>query len=158
MTEKKTFCVAPWHSITFDPDGSEDICCDIRGKPDRIRIQQMFQDGETPHNCDICWQNEKNKLSSSRIRFNQRLLDQNFDYALSKVDIKEIHLDLGNLCNSKCLTCSPTFSTQIYKKWKEIGWIDNPPRYLEKISSKIHHDEYLSDDFFSQISNIIKQQ
>lgn len=155
MTEKTVFCTAPWHSITFDPDGSEDICCDIRGKPDRLTIQQSFLSAQLPNNCDICWQNEKNKLSSSRIRFNQRLLDQSIDYSQSITDIKEIHLDLGNLCNSKCLTCSPTFSTQIYKKWKDIGWIDNPPRYLTKINSKIHQDEYLSDDFFSKYQTLL---
>lgn len=157
MTEPKIFCTAPWHSVSIDPQGQKQICCDIRGNTvDESKIKQKFLQGEFPKECAICEKNEKNKLSSSRQRFNQRFLDNDFTYTLDQKDIREIHLDLGNLCNNRCLTCWPIFSTQVHKKWQEIGWIDNPPNYLPKFSNKIHHDTYRDDDFFNEYCEILK--
>lgn len=154
MTDK--FCVAPWHSIAFDPAGKEEICCDIRGQNiNRFDIQRDFSLGVFPSACSICYHNEKNNLSSSRIRFNKRLKDTNFFYAVGDCDIREVHLDLGNLCNNRCLTCSPEFSTQIYKKWKDLGWLQSPPSYIKAVTDKQHLDSYRDEGFFENYRSLI---
>ena len=130
---KKTMCLAPWYNIFLESDNTLGPCCQYKEttqyKFDQIKeyfhsdqIQTLREDlvsGVKNKNCAECWKAEENGGDSLRIQYNRSvarhldvpLLDQIKNPKLSNV--KSFDLTLGNLCNLKCVMCSPYRSSQL---------------------------------------------
>ena len=71
----------------------------LSGEPLK-KLKQDLASGKKPKNCEWCWKNEDNNMSSHR----------HFD-TIKKGAITHVHLRLNNVCNFKCRMCNPNFSS-----------------------------------------------
>lgn len=146
----KSFCIMPWIGIATTPSGGIRPCCwmsnsgNYRGdisdyeSSDYLKdIKEHFLNGTYPKSCYRCEWNDKNGLTSKRIKENELWLRKNSidDYQQQKYSI--IDLRLSNKCNLLCVTCSPKSSSAIFDEVK---------------SNPIHQFHYT--DIFDKISSL----
>lgn len=152
---KKTFCVAPWKSIFVNADKKLAPCCKFRGrKYDFNQIDQYFTSPElkqvredllngvqNPH-CKICWEDEQKKGDSLRLISNRTLGKKSSKPLIEQIqeplldNIISFDFTLGNLCNLKCVMCTPKLSSQLLAEANL-----NPELH------KIHGRQYFQKDF-----------
>ena len=89
------------------------------------RLQML--NGEVPSSCKKCFEEEAKGIKSKRNwetevwneRINvQEIVDQTQEDGTLPVNIPYFDLRLGNLCNLKCIMCSPHDSSKWIKDWK----------------------------------------
>ena len=133
MVNKKTFCVAPWLSIHVDQHKKVSPCClskkfDFEFEETKIywkseelnNLRKDLSTGIRNPKCERCWVVEDKGGQSLRQIYNQSiapittisLKDQIQDPKLENV--QSFDLVLGNLCNLKCMMCTPELSSQLY--------------------------------------------
>lgn len=157
----KTFCIVPWAHVRFNPTGTLMPCCKIshkfptakvtevnfnewwNGKPLRD-LRQDLTNGTPNEYCSLCWDEEAAGKKSLRQEFNKHLAKH--------TDLKKIYnskdgfntqypisldLNLSNICNYKCIMCSPMASSRLYEeevthqsKFKEL-------KFFKMFTSKI---------------------
>jgi len=104
----------PYHTDTVSGDNSIQ---DIRHSENWNKVRQSMLDGEEHDSCKMCWDDEKDGITSLRQNSNNlhsdyyaEILNNNsaelIDDRLGIVDIRQ-----SNICNMKCLSCSPRFSS-----------------------------------------------
>jgi radical SAM protein with 4Fe4S-binding SPASM domain len=133
----KNFCVLPWHHIYVDPAGECKPCCLINtnkswgnlnensletiwNNQHFAKFRKQFLNGEISSDlCKVCVENEEGKIESERQRYIQ---DLSFDIesivnetspagTFPKIDLKLLDFRPSNLCNFKCRTCGPIYSS-----------------------------------------------
>jgi radical SAM protein with 4Fe4S-binding SPASM domain len=144
LVESDNFCMMPWVHMHAYPDGRVYPCCVAEyhhsignlqktsmeevwnGEGYRQLRRNMMADKPSKQ-CSRCYEQEKNKLFSMRNESNRTyghhvgLVDQtdetgyNPDFHLRYWDIR-----FSNLCNFKCRTCGPAFSSQWFKDHKKM--------------------------------------
>jgi len=137
MTDNENFCHAPWTHIYTNPDGRLLPCClyvdnnqefpnlndtpleEALNHPRIVKLRQEFLEGKDPAGCFRCKAQSKISKHTYRDKMNNYGREANPelkpDGTLSLADFHPTFLDIrfGNLCNLKCRTCSPTFSSSI---------------------------------------------
>ncbi len=133
--KSKTFCIAPWvHSCVNSPDATFSPCCTSLLKTNyknhnewwnSIDIQNLRFDianNKKNPNCSVCWTDEA--VGKPSLRQNYNKLFSNFanrnaikqsvqnNFVVNDTP-KTLDLRLGNICNLKCIMCSPLFSDKI---------------------------------------------
>jgi MoaA/NifB/PqqE/SkfB family radical SAM enzyme len=99
----------------FDPDMMEAY----RNHPATKALRKAMMDGERPSACNLCWKEEDIGVHSLRqIMSEKYAMDSMIDHTspdgsidTEGVPLEYIDLRLGNLCNLKCRSCSPSDST-----------------------------------------------
>lgn len=153
--KKETFCLAPWYSIYLDSKGAISPCCKFKNTEKKFsyneieqyfkstEIEQLRQDllkGVKNHNCNNCWKDEQNGGDSLRLITNRTIALHSKNNLQEQIDnpktsnIKSFDLTLGNLCNLKCVMCSPTLSSQLLVEANLNTTLHN--RYGSKVSQK----------------------
>ncbi len=134
--KSKTFCIAPWVHALVKPDTTLSPCCtstlqsnisfekyeDWWNSNSMKQLRQDLWNGVKSESCNKCWKDEAVGKASIR---------QNYNTMLSKfanfADVKQSSknnfavdslpttwdLQIGNLCNLKCVMCNPRLSHQI---------------------------------------------
>ena len=144
MTENKNFCHAPWTHLYTNPDGRLIPCClfvdnnqdfpnlndtpleEALNHPKIVKLRQEFLEGKDPDGCFRCKAQSKISKYTYRDKMNNYGREANPeikpDGTLSLADFNPTFLDIrfGNLCNLKCRTCSPTFSSSIAVEHNKI--------------------------------------
>lgn len=137
LKESKTFCMYPWISLHLNPIGQPFPCCisniqsdfgstasqtlaESVNHPNMKRLRLDLLNEVKNDTCIACYNHESNNIQSARIDVNTRF-EQFFDTDVA-VTKEDGHLDdfkmryydirFGNLCNFKCRTCGPAFSSQ----------------------------------------------
>jgi MoaA/NifB/PqqE/SkfB family radical SAM enzyme len=124
----KNFCVTPWYSKEINLKNNEEIvCCWIEETVNLPELKQEFINGLRPAACKKCW-----KLEDAGIESRRQMENRFLDYALDrdieliakdaidgKASVMLYQFDLGSLCNSTCVTCSPRSSTSWQKLVKK---------------------------------------
>lgn len=87
--------------------------------PTLVDIRQQANEGNVHELCKLCVKKEQDGIKSARIKSNHAFKNQgnikvNIDYS----DIEQIYLSLSNICNYKCVICSPGQSHLIAKEQK----------------------------------------
>lgn len=150
VTDKisKSFCIMPWVGIATTPSGGVRPCCwmdnteNYRGdislyeSSDYLKkVKDKFLNGEYPKSCNRCEWNDKNGLTSKRLKENTNWLRNNSidEYQNAEYDI--IDLRLSNKCNLFCITCSPKSSSSIYDEVKNnLEHQDHYVNYFKNVS------------------------
>lgn len=179
MDLPKTFCPAPWMSISTDVNGSIRPCCryvqpnqqtehkmpymkdgklhDVYNNPSMQKLRESFIKGEKPKECYWCWKEESTGVQS----FRQRYLEKGYDIDFGKEEHtpRILDLKLSNTCNLKCRMCSPMASSLIGKEmgvydpyWSEnkIIGTDNEESFFNKILPNVREIELTGGEpFFS---------
>lgn len=145
-----TFCLAPWVHSTVAVDTKLYPCCAFdRNGTQTYTDFEGWWNGDTMSNlrsdfianvknsnCNRCWQDEALGKESLRQGYN-KLFKPYVDFAQLGKDIKNNNvnnvslpttweLDIGNLCNLKCIMCNPTLSNKIHD---EV--VDNKSKFAE---------------------------
>lgn len=153
-----TFCVLPWIHLYSAPDGTVLPCCDadvslpigslnqqdistVRNSPAMIKIRKNMLNGIAPIECNRCFRREQQNKNSPRITSNNRFIDvaeqlrEKKDITAS--DLISIDIRPSNVCNMKCRTCTPEFSSKWYPDFKILF----NESYSGITSHKINYDE-----------------
>ena len=158
----KTFCIIPWTHARISTNGALDPCCKIStafpkqnintvgdfdqdwwNGPDMQQLRQDLAQGTKTKYCDTCWNDEAAGKSSLRQEYNKRLSKHTDLRAISssKTYISKhlpigLDLDLGNICNFKCMMCTPKNSSRIQtekkqhsSKFKELVFLPIDPEF-----------------------------
>jgi radical SAM protein with 4Fe4S-binding SPASM domain len=143
--DSKTFCIIPWAHIRIDPNGTLIPCCKIsrtfptqnintledfdrdwwNSQPLRQLRQDLAQGVKTKY-CDTCWTDEAAGKSSLRQEYNKRLgkhtplrdIAKSTSYVNNQLPIS-LDLNLGNICNFRCMMCGPGLSSRIQTERKQ---------------------------------------
>lgn len=134
----KTFCIIPWAHTRINSEGTLIPCCKISKDFPRGHIEQLdtfdqwwngstlkslrqdLQQGVKSKWCEVCWGDESAGKPSLRQEYNKRFakfldlrsITKSTTYVNDNLPIA-LDLNLGNLCNFKCLMCSPDQSSRI---------------------------------------------
>lgn len=119
------------------PDGEYAVCCYHRSPPEhRLNINQhsfadwqnsayldevrkSFEQDQQHPGCHMCWKHEAQNIPSQRQRTAK-------EYQILGVDtqtrnVTNVELDVGNLCNLKCLMCDEYNSSAILAENRRLG-------------------------------------
>ena len=142
-TSTDTFCILPWIHLYANPNGEVLPCCiadwkqpmgnfqeqsieDIWNGERFKKLRVALMNGEKPSTCDQCWAHEEAGNTSNRQSRNHdfsddiRLLGRTKpDGELLEMDFKYVDIRWSNICNFKCKTCSPTYSSTWAKALKK---------------------------------------
>ena len=139
LTESKVFCMLPWVHMHGFPDGRAYPCClgdywhpigDLRKNtmreiwnqpPMRLMRSNMLQDKPCVE-CVKCYEQEENGFFSNRNSANKQygklineIADTREDGWHAEFKIRYWDIRFSNLCNFKCRTCGPIFSSNWYQ-------------------------------------------
>lgn len=159
LKNSKHFCMAPWVTMHFWPSGQAMPCCiilpddfkkEFMGNLNDSSIKELWNTNEMrelrrnmmadkpSHACRRCYQQERDaNIRTLRISLNEDFGDM-FDRVQQTQedgthdDPRFFYWDVrfNNLCNLRCLSCGPEFSSQWYNDAKKAwGW--NKPALLE---------------------------
>lgn len=142
LTESKTFCMLPWIHVHKSPDNLVGGCCistqnskveSLSSVDDLInsdQIKQVRKDmlAEIPVSaCDTCYRNEKRngdsfRMESNRLwehRFDESVPNTESDGTLTDFRMRYFDIRFNNVCNMKCRSCGPNYSSQWQKEAKQ---------------------------------------
>jgi len=178
-TDKKkdlssTLCVAPWAHLSLDPSGYVHNCCkvspnnelgdlnkssieEIHNSEKNKKIRQSFLEGKRPEICQTCYKVEETGGRSLRHILNwghneilQKVINDPQNHQ-SYARLESLEMRFSNLCNLKCRTCEPLYSTRWYKEGAELDFY-TPDKPLQAFESQ----EVLKD-FLDKVSKDLKQ-
>lgn len=104
---------------------SENSLDEIINSEKFVEVRQAMINGERPVECEGCWRDEDAGIESKRQYENKRwahiLEELEQGSYIHKPNYRYIELRLGNVCNSKCITCNSYSSSKWYPDEKEIS-------------------------------------
>lgn len=149
------FCIAPWMHMHIEPDGDVQLCCASNWKHEHQRSlgnlndsspediwnnnqyrmirKNMIEGKKMPQYCSPCYDREAGAINQTeRQRYNREfassfnLVDETLeDGTLNTLKLKYLDIRFNNLCNLKCRTCGPDWSTS----WANEMGIEKPLLY-----------------------------
>tara|TARA_R110000824_G_scaffold277423_1_gene465638 strand:+ start:332 stop:1525 length:1194 start_codon:yes stop_codon:yes gene_type:complete len=158
IPNKNTFCIAPYQHINITPKGDLKVCCvskeekkykyyDTKNwhESDILKsLRSNLEKGIKDPICNNCWKKEDTGYISQRQIYNKhigKILENSWDKnfiknkklinAIENVSLDNItsfDMELGNLCNLKCIMCNPGWSSQLLAEAKlnpELQKLDN---------------------------------
>jgi len=147
LTEKNkdAYCPVPWREQMIESNGAIRLCClaqetiknddgseanvatdsldKIWNNQHMQEIRQNMVDGTKIDMCRACYETEKNNGYSNRENELEEMLTFRSDYSSNiVVDERPNYYDVrfGNLCNMKCITCGPQYSSEHYEEYIKI--------------------------------------
>jgi len=136
MTEiSSTYCVLPWVHLYVGPDSRIGPCCvgkelgmygkttleQVWNSDEQKQIRKDMLSGVRNNLCSRCYDQEDMGFKSMRQNFHEVMKDvtykvreiTNSDGSLDKFELRHLDFRFNNLCNFKCRTCNPLFSSSI---------------------------------------------
>jgi len=148
----ESFCAAPWVHLYLDGSGNAFPCCKNKksglGNIESKLIKELWNEdklnlirknmilGNKIPSCETCYLNEKRWGTSYRDFFNSKfnnhyeLIKQtNLDGTVDNLNISFLDLRYSNLCNLKCIMCSPYSSSAWFDDAKKLNIISKDDNY-----------------------------
>ena len=180
----KTFCLAPWVHTTINTEKQMTPCCMYKTPSEETyekfndwwtgehmsSLRQNLLNGVQASGCSRCWSSEKMGRESLRQSYNN-IFKSYADFDCLQKDIKNQNysniadpisweLNVGNLCNLKCIMCDPLRSDKIQNEVLEsITVFKDFPVLVEQASSysqKNWIETNTGKQFTDQIKNNVK--
>jgi len=176
MDKKDTICAIPWMHLNFEPNGKVVPCCltshhnyfagdlntqtiqEIWNSDNMKSLRKQMINGERPKICDTCWNKEDVTGVSGRFYQNRDFPDvlkkipdiTLEDGTCTEMDLKYWDFRFSNLCNYKCRSCGPRYSSAWVPDAKKLGYTDQEKVWsIESVEDKTNVD-FLED----QIDNV----
>ena len=174
MKDNNSFCIAPWIHIHTSPSGIAAPCCisNSCGQPSGVgnshtqslieivnsdKMNQLRVDmlaGVRNDECSKCHDHEDSGIRSSRQMLNQEfekfteeaVKDTNEDGTLNNFKMRYFDIRFSNICNMKCRTCGPGFSTM----WEQ----EESKRSAGTFEVIPKRNKQFLDDVIEQIDNM----
>ena len=177
--DSKTICAVPWMHLNFEPNGKVVPCCltsyhnYFAGDLNKESIEEIWNsqnmkdlrkemiDGIEPKICSTCFDREKVTGESGRIYHNREfkdILEKIPDITLddgtcTTMDLLYWDFRFSNLCNFKCRSCGPRYSSAWVPDAKKMGWKIE----LDKVTNIDSVDDETNFDFLKdQIKTVRK--
>ena len=171
-------CAVPWMHLNFEPNGKVVPCCltshynyfagDLNTQPiDAIwnsdnmkKLRKEMINGIEPDICSTCFKKEKVTGESGRIHHNKEFKNvlkdipiiTEADGTCNKMELKYWDFRFSNLCNMKCRSCGPRYSSAWVPDAKRLGYTDQ-----EKVWSIASVDDQTNFDFLKdQVQHVQK--
>lgn len=170
MSESKTICAVPWMHLNFEPNGKVVPCCltsahdyfagdlnkdsieEIWNSKNMRRLRKEMVDGVEPAICNKCFDREKITGISGRTHHNKNFPEvvaaipeiTEEDGTCTTMDLKYWDFRFSNLCNFKCRSCGPRYSSAWVPDAKKLGWISEQEKVWHiKETEKITNVDFL---------------
>lgn len=147
--DKKTVCAIPWMHLNFEPDGKVVPCCltstfkyflgdlhkdsigEIWNSEKMKSLRRIMLEGKQPEICVKCFSSEESSGFSGRLEHNRQfshVIDNipkttDDDGTCHTMDLKYWDFRFSNLCNFKCRSCGPRYSSSWIPDSKKMGWV-----------------------------------
>lgn len=173
LTESKTFCMLPWVHMHAFPDGRAYPCCladywhpvgDLRKNTmkevwnqDKYKTMRTNMLADKPcKECTKCYEQEKSGFFSMRNDSNR-----NYGHHIAEVDatledgtnpefnIRYWDVRFSNLCNFRCRSCGPIFSSNWYND--HVKLYNRKPDVLGRDMARIEYTTGNEDDMIAQM-------
>lgn len=185
LNNSKTFCMYPWISLHLNPIGQPSPCCiaNVRSDFGTTASQTLAESVNHPNmkhlrmdllneikndTCVACYNHESENIKSARIDVNERF-GKFFDTDVASTkpdghldDFKMRYYDIrfGNLCNFKCRTCGPAFSSQWEAEMVKNGTMGpipfkTSPSILPEV---LEHVPHMVEAYFAGGEPLISEQ
>lgn len=168
---KNTLCAIPWIHLNFEPNGKVVPCCltshhnyfagdlntqnieQIWNSKNMRKLRLEFLNNEEPEICATCFDREKVTGESGRYWHNQefskviKIIPEITKPDGTVPDMKLLYWDFrfSNLCNFKCRSCGPRYSSAWVPDAKKLGHADQEKVWnIESVEDKTNYD-FLKD-------------
>jgi radical SAM protein with 4Fe4S-binding SPASM domain len=174
--KKDTLCAIPWMHLNFEPNGKVVPCCltshhnyfagdltsqsidEIWNSDNMKSLRKQMLNGDRPKICDTCWKKEDVSGVSGRIYHNRDFPDvvkkiPNItleDGTCTEMDLKYWDFRFSNLCNYKCRSCGPRYSSAWVPDAKKLGLTDQEKVWSIEVVEDKPNIDFLED----QIDNV----
>ena len=126
----------------------------------KVRVQMI--NGEEPKMCSRCFESERSSGQSSRKNHNSQFRTKleeipiitREDGHVENVDLKYWDFRFSNLCNYKCRTCGPEYSSAWIPDARDLGWQDE--KRDEKVFN-INVNETNNVDFLEKYVTVVEK-
>ena len=169
--KKDTLCPVPWMHLNFEPNGKVVPCCltstfnyfagdlntesieEIWNSDNMKGMRKQMMAGEEPEICTKCFSREKVTGESGRtyhIRDFPEVIEEipamtAADGTCNKMELKYWDFRFSNLCNFKCRSCGPRYSSAWVPDAKKLGYADQEKVWsIESVDKKTNFD-FLKD-------------
>jgi len=148
MPKNEVLCVVPWVHLNFEPDGKVIPCCltnsynyfvgdlnkdsieEIWNSENMKGLRRQFIEGNKPKICSSCFDLEKTTKKSVRYFRNKEFSDviniipdvTEPDGTCNTLELKFWDFRFSNLCNFKCRSCGPRYSSAWVSDFKKLKW------------------------------------
>ena len=148
--KSETLCAVPWMHLNFEPNGKVVPCCltsqylyfagdlttqtieEIWNSDNMKNLRLQMIKGEEPKICNKCFDREKVTGESGRIYHNRDFPEvieiipeiTKPDGTCTTMDLKYWDFRFSNLCNFKCRSCGPRYSSAWIPDAKAMGLSD----------------------------------
>lgn len=168
---KQTICAVPWMHLNFEPNGKVIPCCltsvhnyfagdlttqsidEIWNSDNMKTLRKDMVEGREPEVCRKCFERERVTGESGRVYHNRdfpEVLEKIPDITLEDgtcTEMKLLYWDFrfSNLCNFKCRSCGPRYSSAWVPDAKKLGLTDQEKVWsIESVDDKTNFD-FLKD-------------
>lgn len=177
LIESKRFCMLPWVHMHAFPDGRAYPCCfadywhpvgDLRkntmeevwNQEGYKRLRKNMMEENTCVECGKCYEQEENGFFSMRNDANR-----NYGHLIKDLDktsqdgnhdefkIRYWDVRFSNLCNFKCRSCGPIFSSNWYEDY--IGLYGVKPDVLGRDMARVEYTTGDEDGMIAQLEKHI---
>lgn len=173
----KTFCTLPWIHQYVGPGGEVKPCCvyepngdgignlksdslkDIWNNENTKRIRMNMLNGVEISGCSICNNNDvtthktgANDLWFAKIKdiINSTLEDG----TVPEHKLKYIDARFNNLCNLRCRTCTPYFSTSWHADYEKMSNPNEPLQYPKALLIPGNTESHLLDEIMPHLAEV----
>jgi len=164
---KNTLCVIPWVHLNFEPNGKVVPCCltshhnyfsgdlnrqtieEVWNSDNMKNLRKKFLNNEEPKICATCFDRERVTGESGRIYHNRdykKVIDiipyiTEEDGSVPEMKLKYWDFRFSNLCNFKCRSCGPRYSSAWVPDAKKLGYTDQEKIWsIEQIGNNTNYD------------------
>jgi radical SAM protein with 4Fe4S-binding SPASM domain len=168
---KNTLCAVPWMHLNFEPNGKVVPCCltshhnyfagdlntqsieEIWNSKNMKELRKEFLAGKEPKICSTCFDREKVTGESGRYYQNKEFPNvikiipeiTEPDGTCKTMELKYWDFRFSNLCNYKCRSCGPRYSSSWVPDYKKLGWADQEKVWsIESVEDQTNYD-FLKD-------------
>lgn len=147
--KKDTICPVPWMHLAFEPSGKIVPCCltsshnyfagdlntqsieEIWNSENMKSLRKQMMNGQEPKICNHCFDKEKIIKESTRLWHRKdfpNVIKQipvitETDGTCNKMELLYWDFRFSNLCNFKCRSCGPRYSSSWVPDAKKLQWI-----------------------------------
>ena len=168
---KDTICAVPWMHLNFEPNGKVVPCCltshhnyfagdlnkqtidEIWNSSNMKKLRKQMIDGEEPEICATCFNKERVTGESGRYYHSKEFPNvikiipeiTKADGTCTTMELKYWDFRFSNLCNMKCRSCGPRYSSAWVPDAKKLGYTDQEKVWnIESVDDKTNFD-FLKD-------------
>ncbi len=162
-----TICPVPWMHLAFEPNGEVIPCCltsyhnyfvgdlkkesieEIWNGSKMKDLRKQMINGEEPKICSTCFEKEKVTPESGRyyhIKEFKKVVDIIPEITLedgtcTTMELKYWDFRFSNLCNYKCRSCGPRYSSSWVPDLKKLGWPEQEKVWnIEGVNDTTNYD------------------